>query len=242
MTPADTEDLPPSEDDATSAPMTRVERTVAALLGTAALGGGAIAVFVSENELGTAALLIAGLVFLIMAVAATVPTRLRWGQQEVSLERIAVRHLIEGAPLEVQAEIIAEAMAPERRTPERQTVDGMLRRFARYSGSANAQVIHDEFVARGWTPSTPLKSTYILWRYRGNSRVVALYQNNRALVATSQGLKEFAANLPLAVTREPKGEVDVHYLPDPSSAVLAIEAITRFADNSGEATSASADL
>lgn len=57
-------------------------RLACALIGTSMLGGGAVAVFRTSNELGSATLLVLGSLFALMAVLGHVP-RFKWGGTEV---------------------------------------------------------------------------------------------------------------------------------------------------------------
>jgi hypothetical protein len=215
------------------------ERAAAAVVGLATTVAGTFAVFLSDNEIGTAGLLLIGVLFLVMAVSAATPTGFKWGDQEVTLERIAVQRLIEEAPADVQAEILAEALTVDRRSGGAEpSVARMLARFSNHSGSTQGHVIHDELESRGWSPKTPSKSTYILWTYRGDSRRVSLYQNSQAIVVAMQAMRPYAATLQGHIVRA-NGEIDFDYLKDSTNAIAAIDALTAFADGrlAGQATS-----
>ncbi len=63
--------------------VTGFARWSAAGLGLAGLSLGATAVFVSENQAGTVALLVVGLSLLFVALAGVLPLRMKWGDKEI---------------------------------------------------------------------------------------------------------------------------------------------------------------
>jgi hypothetical protein len=72
-------------------------RVAAFALGISGLGAGAVAVFVTHLEAGPVALLAVGLIFMIVGLAGTLPTRLRVGDNEAAweIERQAVETFVE---------------------------------------------------------------------------------------------------------------------------------------------------
>ena len=72
-------------------------RVAAFALGIAGLGAGAVAVFVTHLEAGPVALLAVGLIFMIVGLAGTLPTRLKVGDNEAAweIERQAVETFVE---------------------------------------------------------------------------------------------------------------------------------------------------
>jgi hypothetical protein len=72
-------------------------RVAAFALGVAGLGAGAVAVFVTHLEAGPVALLAVGLIFMIVGLAGTLPTRLKVGDNEAAweIERQAVETFVE---------------------------------------------------------------------------------------------------------------------------------------------------
>jgi hypothetical protein len=72
-------------------------RVTAFALGIAGLGAGAVAVFVTHLEAGPVALLAVGLIFMIVGLAGTLPTRLKVGDNEAAweIERQAVETFVE---------------------------------------------------------------------------------------------------------------------------------------------------
>ena len=72
-------------------------RTTAFALGIAGLGAGAVAVFITHLEAGPVALLAVGLIFMIVGLAGTLPTRLKVGDNEAAweIERQAVETFVE---------------------------------------------------------------------------------------------------------------------------------------------------
>jgi hypothetical protein len=72
-------------------------RITAFTFGIAGLGAGAVAVFVTHLEAGPVALLAVGLIFMIVGLAGTLPTRLKVGDNEAAweLERQAVETFVE---------------------------------------------------------------------------------------------------------------------------------------------------
>jgi len=82
-------ELSPPDDSAESAPvavpslptgqpreLNRIERTAAALIGLGGAGAGGFGIFLSENQAGTAVILVLGVVFLLMAVQGTMVRRI----------------------------------------------------------------------------------------------------------------------------------------------------------------------
>lgn len=78
-----------SPDDAIYAPLLAWQRWGTSAVGLAAGAAGATAVFRSNNSAGTAALLLLGALFLLVGVVGVVPVRLKFGDNEVTLERTA---------------------------------------------------------------------------------------------------------------------------------------------------------
>jgi hypothetical protein len=72
-------------------------RAAAFALGVAALGAGGVAVFITHLEAGPVGLLAVGLIFMIVGLAGTLPTRLRVGDNEAAweIERQAVETFVE---------------------------------------------------------------------------------------------------------------------------------------------------
>jgi hypothetical protein len=80
-------------------------RVTAFALGAASLGAGAVAVFVTHLEAGPVALLAIGLIFMIVGLAGTLPTRLKVGDNEAAWE-------IERQAVETFVERVAEDVVP----------------------------------------------------------------------------------------------------------------------------------
>ena len=72
-------------------------RVTAFALGVAGLGAGGLAVFITHLEAGPVALLAVGLVFMIVGLAGTLPTRLKVGDSEAAweIEREAMETFVE---------------------------------------------------------------------------------------------------------------------------------------------------
>ena len=87
-------------------------RVAAFALGIAGLGAGAVAVFVTHLEAGPVALLAVGVIFMIVGLAGTLPTRLKVGDNEAAweIERQAVETFVErvaeGTPAANQREFL----------------------------------------------------------------------------------------------------------------------------------------
>ena len=87
-------------------------RIAAFALGLAGLGAGGFAVFVTHLEAGPVGLLAVGLIFMIVALAGTLPTRLKVGENEAAWEverqavEIFVERVAENAPAESQPEVL----------------------------------------------------------------------------------------------------------------------------------------
>jgi hypothetical protein len=213
------------------------ERILAGAIGVAAGIGGAIAVFETSNELGTAALFLVAGAFLVCATFGVVPTRLKVGDNEVSVGRAALQTLeqiVSDSDLPTQERVIDTLEANLARDGITRTSDdavaAMLGRFERYSGSELPRRLHDELLVAGWTPSTPAKSTYIRWSYAGARNPVSLFQNSAQLVAASNRLVDVVLPLPGAEHRMPKNEVLFNYSRSLDEALAAAETIQRYAD------------
>ncbi|MEQ7849270.1 hypothetical protein [Nocardioides kribbensis] len=224
----------PEHQSAQSAPT--AERAIAGVIGTAAGVAGVIAVFETTNELGTAALFIVAGAFLICATFGVVPTRVRVGNNEVNVGRAALHTLeqiVSESDLPTQERVI-EALETNlardgiERTPD-DAVAAMLDRFVRYSGSDAARAFHDEMVARGWTPSTPKKSTYIRWNFAGAADQVSLFQNSGQIVIASSKLGKLVSSMPGATPRA-KEELVFSYSDGIQHALDVAEVLRRFAD------------
>lgn len=109
---ADTEVKVPKSTMRSAGKLGMPSRIIAFVLGVAVLGAGALAVFVTHLEAGPVALLAVGLIFMIVGLAGTLPTRLKVGDNEAAweIEREAVQVFIErvaeDAPAERQPELL----------------------------------------------------------------------------------------------------------------------------------------
>lgn len=216
------------------------QRIGAGVVGLAAAVGGAFAVFETTNELGTAALFIVAGAFLICAIFGLVPTRVKVGNNELSVGRAALHTLeriVSEADLSTQEMVIDTLEANLARDGITRTsddaVDAMLNRFVRYSGSELARVFHDELLGAGWSPSTPAKSSYIRWTFAGKKQQVSLFQNSGQIVVASNRLVDVVRDYPGADLRLSKNEIVFSYAAGTDEALAASDALRRFAD--GEA-------
>ncbi|TCC57968.1 hypothetical protein E0H73_26815 [Kribbella pittospori] len=212
------------------------ERAIAALIGCVTAAAGALAVFWTENEVGSGALLLIGAAFLAMATFGLVPVRFKVGDKEMEVGRAALRTLedvLRESDAATQDKVIdafegeLEARGVTREPGD--AVDAMLSRFERYAGSRNPRTVHDYLLASGWQPFTPGKSTYIRWVYNGKAHSVSLFQNSGTLTAASVQVRDYARTLEGA-DRGPKDEALFVYAVDPSPAMGAADSIRRFAD------------
>lgn len=80
-------DLDLDESGSLEEPLRRWERTVAVCVGIASGGAGAYAVFASSNQAGTAVLLVASVVFLLIGIQGTPLIHFASGSNSVELER-----------------------------------------------------------------------------------------------------------------------------------------------------------
>jgi len=90
-------------------PLTPRQRRFSGFAGGAALLAGGAAVFLTENELGSVALLTVGILFAFFALAGLLPTRLKLGDNEIEWqERVgeALREAVDEAPPESRAALI----------------------------------------------------------------------------------------------------------------------------------------
>jgi hypothetical protein len=100
--------------DGDGEPLSSLERVFSGVLGTAASGIGAWAVFATQNQAGSAVLVLIGAAFLLMAVQGTALLRFGAGENAMELQRRRrrVRRVIEIAQTEADAGVsagIAEA-------------------------------------------------------------------------------------------------------------------------------------
>ncbi|MFI5731524.1 hypothetical protein ACIA49_15480 [Kribbella sp. NPDC051587] len=211
-----------------------LERVLAGIAGVATTALGALAVFTTENEVGTGALLVAGAAFLAMAIFGLVPVRLKVGDREVWVARAALRAITEVAKATDSAaqEEIVEQFEEELEThgiqrDQAEAVESMLSRFERYSGSPDARLVHDALVGMGWRPSVPPKSTYIRWVYTGR-KAVSLFQRSGSLAVATVQAREYAKTLPGAA--DGTKDVVFAYAGDPNIAIDAAAALQRYAD------------
>jgi hypothetical protein len=90
-------------------PLTPRQRGFSGVAGGAALLAGGAAVFLTENELGSVALLTVGILFAFFALAGLLPTRLKLGDNEIEWqERVgeALSEAVDEAPPESRAALI----------------------------------------------------------------------------------------------------------------------------------------
>src|SRR5690242_4595593 len=93
----DSEGIDPAETEGpTHKPSaTPVERALTGTVGLAATVAGALAVFRTENEVGTGVLLVGGVAFLAVAIFGLVPVRFKVGDNEIWVARAALRAITE---------------------------------------------------------------------------------------------------------------------------------------------------
>jgi hypothetical protein len=84
---AQPQDWDPSTNDLDPEPLGRLERSGASTLGFLATGVGAWAVFATENQAGSAVLILVGAAFLLMGIQGTPLIRLGAGENSLELER-----------------------------------------------------------------------------------------------------------------------------------------------------------
>jgi hypothetical protein len=210
-------------------------RVILGIGGLLAACAGVAAVFVTDNELGTAALLLVSLVLVLMSLGALVPRRLKWGNSEVEFGVAAstVQRLLSD-PDPTVAETAREALVEEfGRTlttapSARQSVEGMVRRFESRIPDLPSRM-HDFLIEQGWHPNTPSTATYIRGVYPGRSRRVTLYQNSEALLSGAARDRQFLERLPGA---RPRGkDVALVYADDLEGVQQAVAAMMRRADS-----------
>ena len=99
----------PPEEEFETAPLSRWERLCAAALGILAGGGGGWAVFSTDNQAGSAVMVIIGAAFLLMALQGTPLIRLGTAENSVELDRrrLRVEKAIEQARQEDSPEVAA---------------------------------------------------------------------------------------------------------------------------------------
>jgi hypothetical protein len=86
--PAQQKDSTPDEKDPDQpAPLTYTERTAAVIVGVAASGTGTTAVFVTDNQAGTAALFVVAVAFLLIGIQGTPLTRFASGDNSADFAR-----------------------------------------------------------------------------------------------------------------------------------------------------------
>lgn len=236
MTNAAPDDAP-AVAETTHGPMaTPVERAIAGSIGVVSAAAVVAAVFQTENEVGSGALVLVGAAFLVMATFGLVPIRFKVGDKEMEVGRAALKTLdkvLRQADPQTQEdalETFEEELAARgvQREPG-DAVEAMLSRFERYSGSHNPRTVHDALLSSGWKPFTPGKSTYIRWVYNGK-RTVSLFQNSGTLVAASVQIKDYAKTLAGVSVVGPKEDAVFAYAADPTPAIDAADAIRRYAD------------
>ncbi|MGW0409866.1 hypothetical protein ACWDZX_00885 [Streptomyces collinus] len=83
--PEEEPEIPEQQPDA--APLSRWERLAASLSGSALSGAGAAAVFITDNQAGSVALLLVGVVLLVMAINGSPLTRARYQDYELFMAR-----------------------------------------------------------------------------------------------------------------------------------------------------------
>lgn len=216
--------------------MSRLQRSAAALVGFMTAGAGITAVFLTDNELGSAALLVVGGAFIAMATFQLIPTRFRMGDNEMQVGQAALKTLSrvvrEGDAIAQEQVIDAfeeELAARGVSRPPADAVDAVLDRFERYSGSSNCRTLHDDLRATGWKPIPAPRGTYIRWLYEGGHHTVRLFQNSAKLISAAAQQKAVVADLPGAI-RSPAGEFGFVYSDSTEKAVAAAATLKRFAD------------
>ncbi|WP_405149391.1 hypothetical protein OG308_05710 [Nocardia salmonicida] len=123
--------------------LTTGERIGATLLGLASGGAGGVAVFVSDNQVGTGALLILAAAFLLMGTQGTALARFGMGENAVEFrtrQRIGLRLLQEAEVVDDPREVDALTRAAAIAAPPGPRIVGELEAYARRFGDALARV------------------------------------------------------------------------------------------------------
>lgn len=80
------------------------------MLGVVFAGGGSVATFVTDNQVGTGALLIVGTLFLIAAVSGRFPSKLQLGESSIEYTENVLEVVAEKASPEVAEEVIGDVV------------------------------------------------------------------------------------------------------------------------------------
>lgn len=167
------------------------------------------------------------------------------GDNEISVGRAALQTLEQiaresDAPMQENVIDMMEdnlARAGITRTSD-QAVAAMLDRFVRYSGSQLPLAVDDALRARGWTPTTPPKSTYIRWTYAGPVQEVAVYQNSAQLVVNSNRLVEAVKGQAGSNYRSARNDVVFSYAEGIEDALAAADRLQRMAEGRADGETA----
>lgn len=103
-----------AEKSSDDAPLEGWERAVAGVLGVLLAGAGSVAVFLTTNQAGSVALLLAGAFFLAMLVSGTPVLHARHGESEIWMarrRRRAVERVVDAPPDEADRALAALAVA-----------------------------------------------------------------------------------------------------------------------------------
>lgn len=146
-------------------PLSGIERTSAGVVGVAAGGAGAFALFVTDNQAGTAAMLVIAVAFLLIAIQGTPLTRFGSGEHAIELERRRF-----GKELVDQAEAEPDLEAKEALITAAETVDPSGRwidqlepiRYERLVYDALLRVMGENGLSKIDRPARPMGVDYLV--------------------------------------------------------------------------------
>lgn len=215
-------------------------RIAAIVIGALAVLGGAAAVFLSDNQAGTAALFVLGAAFLACGVFGLLPSGITVGGASVQLAARAALATVErlasdpdpdvrdkaadtyGQELEERGLVLPADVQAER------VINGFVR-----AGSLEARTVADRLSASGWMASSPSKSRYIRWTYEGPAGGAAsLYQNVGDLAVNRREQMEAVAGLPGGRSAANGREIRFPYTGGIDEALRAADVLRQLAEES----------
>jgi hypothetical protein len=105
-------------------------------VGLLLLAAGGAAVFLADSDIGSAALLLAGVALLLFAVAGTVPSRFKFGDTEIIFSEVVIDEALDEIPTAEAKARFASTVALQVETPYREAVAAVFGSYYLYERAA----------------------------------------------------------------------------------------------------------
>lgn len=215
-------------------------RVAAIVIGAAAVTAGSVAVFISDNQVGTAALFVLGAAFLACGVFGLFPAGITVGGAGVQLAARAALATVERLATDADPELREKAATTYGEELEERGLilssdaqaERVINGFVR-AGSLEARTVADRLIASGWKGSSPPKSRYVRWTYSGfGGRAASLFQNVGDLAVNRREQMDVVQGLAGARPTHSGRDIRFPYAGNVDDALTAADRLREFAEES----------